>query len=165
VFLTARVQPSDIARYQELGSIGVVRKPFEPTALADTVRQMWSRATAARPAPARRRLRELQHAYRAELPRKLQLIADDAAAVRAGDWDRERLQSLYEHIHRLAGSAAIYGFDRISRAAGDLELWTLAALAHGDLQRRPSDLDELLGALDRAWRASARRPAPSRRRV
>jgi len=42
VFLTARVQPHEIERYRELGSLGVIPKPFEPTALADTIRAIWA---------------------------------------------------------------------------------------------------------------------------
>jgi two-component system OmpR family response regulator len=42
VFLTARVQPQEVERYRELGSIAVIPKPFEPTALADTIRAIWN---------------------------------------------------------------------------------------------------------------------------
>ena len=41
VFLTARVQPQEVARYRELGSLAVIPKPFEPTALAETIRAIW----------------------------------------------------------------------------------------------------------------------------
>jgi CheY-like chemotaxis protein len=42
VFVTAKVQPHETARYRELGSLGVVAKPFDPATLADTLRAMWS---------------------------------------------------------------------------------------------------------------------------
>lgn len=42
VFLTARVQPHEVARYRDLGSLAVIPKPFEPTALADTIRAIWN---------------------------------------------------------------------------------------------------------------------------
>jgi CheY-like chemotaxis protein len=164
VFLTARVQPSDVARYQELGSLGLIRKPFEPMALVDTIGQIWSRFIA-KPGASRRRLKELQRAYQADLPEKIRLISDDAAALRAGAWEPARLRSLYDQIHRLAGSAAVHGFEEISRAAAELELWTLAALASGDLEKRPAELDDLLGALSRACRAGAHRPLPTRGRA
>ena len=41
VFLTARVQPHEVERYRELGSLAVIPKPFEPTALAATIRAIW----------------------------------------------------------------------------------------------------------------------------
>jgi two-component system OmpR family response regulator len=43
VFLTARVQPADVARYNELDSLAVIRKPFEPTALVETIQNIWMR--------------------------------------------------------------------------------------------------------------------------
>ena len=41
VFMTARVQPQEIARYRELGAADVIAKPFDPMTLADTVRSIW----------------------------------------------------------------------------------------------------------------------------
>jgi two-component system, OmpR family, response regulator len=43
IFLTARVQPADVARYKELDSLAVIRKPFEPTALVETIHELWTR--------------------------------------------------------------------------------------------------------------------------
>jgi two-component system OmpR family response regulator len=43
IFLTARVQPNDFARYKELGSLAVIRKPFEPTSLVETIDGIWNR--------------------------------------------------------------------------------------------------------------------------
>lgn len=41
VFMTARVQPSEVRHYLALGVIGVVGKPFDPMTLADDVRRIW----------------------------------------------------------------------------------------------------------------------------
>lgn len=46
VFMTAKVQPHETARYRELGSLAVISKPFDPTTLADTLRAIWSRRQA-----------------------------------------------------------------------------------------------------------------------
>jgi CheY-like chemotaxis protein len=43
VFMTAKVQPHETARYRELGSLGVISKPFDPALLADTLRALWAR--------------------------------------------------------------------------------------------------------------------------
>jgi CheY-like chemotaxis protein len=43
VFMTARAQSHEIARYKALGSLGVITKPFEPATLADALRGMWER--------------------------------------------------------------------------------------------------------------------------
>ena len=41
VFLTARVQPHEVQRYHELGSLAVIPKPFEPSELASRIRAIW----------------------------------------------------------------------------------------------------------------------------
>jgi CheY-like chemotaxis protein len=43
VFMTARAQPHEVARFKRLGSLDVIPKPFDPTTLPDTIRQIWSR--------------------------------------------------------------------------------------------------------------------------
>lgn len=42
VFMTARTQQRDLERYRGSGSLGVISKPFEASALAETVRRLWS---------------------------------------------------------------------------------------------------------------------------
>jgi two-component system OmpR family response regulator len=42
VFMTARVQPTEIAGYRALGAVDVIAKPFDPMRLAETVRGIWS---------------------------------------------------------------------------------------------------------------------------
>lgn len=44
VFMTAKVQPAEIAGYCRIGAIGVVAKPFDPMTLADTLRGLWAAA-------------------------------------------------------------------------------------------------------------------------
>jgi len=41
IFMTARVQTSEVRRYKALGAAGVVAKPFDPMTLADEVQAIW----------------------------------------------------------------------------------------------------------------------------
>ena len=41
VFMTAKIQPHEMAHYRALGSAGVIAKPFDPTTLAQKVRELW----------------------------------------------------------------------------------------------------------------------------
>ena len=41
IFMTAKVQPQEIAALRELGALDVIAKPFDPMTLAQTVRQIW----------------------------------------------------------------------------------------------------------------------------
>ena len=40
-FMTAKVQPQEIAQYKQLGAIEVIPKPFDPMTLSDKVRTIW----------------------------------------------------------------------------------------------------------------------------
>ncbi|MBF0357196.1 MAG: response regulator [Magnetococcales bacterium] len=43
IFMTAKVQPQEIAHYKELGALDVIPKPFDPMSLADAVRESWNK--------------------------------------------------------------------------------------------------------------------------
>ena len=43
IFMTAKVQPQEVARIRALGAIDVVAKPFDPMTLAETIRGIWDR--------------------------------------------------------------------------------------------------------------------------
>ena len=42
IFMTARVQAQEVVLYREMGAVDVIAKPFDPMALAATVREIWS---------------------------------------------------------------------------------------------------------------------------
>jgi hypothetical protein len=98
----------------------------------------------------------LRLSYEAELPDKLGLIAGAVEALRAGGWDKSDLQAFYLLIHKLTGSAAIYGFAGISRAAADLEAWALAALEDGVPEPRRVELLPLVSSLQEAFAAGGK---------
>jgi CheY-like chemotaxis protein len=118
IFMTARVQPREILQYRQLGSLGVIPKPFDPDTLAETIQGMWDRYQQARLKEARREdLAALRKLYAADLPERLRAIEAAANSLRDNGWDGQVAASLYEMAHRLAGSAAIYGFPAVSEAA------------------------------------------------
>lgn len=41
IFVTARVQPSEVEGYLALGAIAVIPKPFDPTTLASRIKDVW----------------------------------------------------------------------------------------------------------------------------
>jgi two-component system, OmpR family, response regulator len=43
VFMTAKVQPHEIAYYKTLGALDVIPKPFDPLTLPTTIRSIWAR--------------------------------------------------------------------------------------------------------------------------
>jgi two-component system OmpR family response regulator len=42
-FMTAKVQPSEIAAFKALGALDVIAKPFNPRTLAGAVKSLWER--------------------------------------------------------------------------------------------------------------------------
>ena len=95
----------------------------------------------------RERLEALRRAYLRDLPAKVRAIGKATASREP--WDREKLESLHHLVHRLTGSAAIYGFSGLSRAASALEAVVYSALAEAASfppERGPS-LADLVAAL------------------
>ncbi|MDO9052358.1 MAG: response regulator [Gallionella sp.] len=41
IFMTAKVQPSEVAGYKALGAIDVIPKPFDPMTLAGQISEIW----------------------------------------------------------------------------------------------------------------------------
>ncbi|WP_110643484.1 response regulator [Salinicola sp. CPA57] len=44
IFMTAKVQPSEIEHYRTIGALDVVIKPFDPMMLAEQLRTIWERS-------------------------------------------------------------------------------------------------------------------------
>ncbi|BFM20013.1 response regulator [Gilvimarinus japonicus] len=44
IFMTAKVQPDEIAEYRALGALDVIPKPFDPLSLAQRINDIWQRA-------------------------------------------------------------------------------------------------------------------------
>jgi len=44
IFMTAKVQPQEVAHYKELGALEVISKPFDPMLLSETIHQIWDQA-------------------------------------------------------------------------------------------------------------------------
>lgn len=43
VFMTAKIQPNEIAEYKMMGVLDVIVKPFDPMTLAKTLRTIWKK--------------------------------------------------------------------------------------------------------------------------
>jgi two-component system OmpR family response regulator len=44
IFMTAKVQPSEIAGYRQIGAVDVIPKPFDPMTLPSQVQAIWERS-------------------------------------------------------------------------------------------------------------------------
>jgi HPt (histidine-containing phosphotransfer) domain-containing protein len=116
-------------------------------------------------------LNVLRERYTRDLPDKARVVEEAVDALERR-WDRDGLDALHHLAHRLAGSAAIYGFAAVSEAASSLELYVNAAL-ESPTPPAPSDMLETLrerttalvrAAVDeqlRSLRPSRKGPSPT----
>ena len=44
IFMTAKVQPYEVAEYKRLGALDVIAKPFDPMQLSATINAIWVRS-------------------------------------------------------------------------------------------------------------------------
>jgi len=42
IFMTAKVQPTEVAEYKALGAVDVIAKPFDPMTLAEQLKTIWN---------------------------------------------------------------------------------------------------------------------------
>lgn len=43
IFMTAKIQPDEIAKYKAMGVLDVITKPFDPMTLAENLNKIWER--------------------------------------------------------------------------------------------------------------------------
>lgn len=43
IFMTAKVQPNEVAEYKALGALDVIAKPFDPMALSEQIKAVWQK--------------------------------------------------------------------------------------------------------------------------
>jgi diguanylate cyclase (GGDEF)-like protein len=124
IFMTAKVQPSEIADYLELGALGVIAKPFEAMTLGADLRKLLSGRDAAVPAGrAIAGLEELHTVFASSLPGRLAALREAFEAVKQGSPGEFPIHApLRRLVHNLAGAAGTFGFERLGRRARELEL-------------------------------------------
>ena len=44
IFMTAKVQPSEVTEYKALGALDVIAKPFDPITLAEQIKNIWQQS-------------------------------------------------------------------------------------------------------------------------
>lgn len=42
IFMTAKIQPKELAEYKAMGVVDIITKPFDPMALADNLKFIWN---------------------------------------------------------------------------------------------------------------------------
>jgi two-component system OmpR family response regulator len=163
VFMTASAEPHEFARYEGLGCLGVIRKPFNPISLPQTLESLWQPE-----APRPRSLppsafEDLRRTYVAELPGRIAALERAAEALAEEGWNKEQMKALHHLTHRLAGSSGLYRMSELSRTAGLLEqiVKRMLASATWPPSSSPMELTTLVKAVRRTARSEARQSQPA----
>lgn len=135
IFLTAKVMPTEVTSFLNLGAIGVIGKPFDPTRLCRDIRALWEqtgRSCAGDDVPDARA--DARHALTEALPAQVATLAE--AFLERMQRDLRRLRQLLERLvagdksapeelrrlaHSIHGSGAMFGFPTISECGGTIE--------------------------------------------
>lgn len=147
IFMTAKVQPGEIAHLKSLGALEVIAKPFDPMRLASQLMEIWSSAPVS-PSSSHTRhdgLEELRKQYAQSFDERWRRLNDAWALSKEGDM--EALQRVRLQAHTMAGSGATIGFPEVSRLASEVE--HLLAL-RGETSKgidNSSELDTLISQL------------------
>jgi diguanylate cyclase (GGDEF)-like protein len=171
MFITAKVQPQEIAQYRELGALDVIHKPFDPMTLAATISAAWERSQANPATGPRERYESLRARYTARVQEKIAQIEEIWRGLAHGAWNDEAAQTLQRMSHNLVGSGATFGLPAISERARALDLLLKAAIERAvppAIEQR-IQIELCIGALKQAYyethtsaSASYRPPAADR---
>jgi len=164
VFMTG-VQIDEIERRHELGCLGVIAKPFDPTGLPARLEELWGRHHSRRAEIHHEEFEELRRVYVGKLPETIASMRAAAAVLAAEGWDRAALESLHLVAHRMAGASGLYRLPALSRSAGALED-IVKRLLSGPTWPPPSssaELQTLVKAVVRTARSETRPTRPSAR--
>lgn len=132
VFMTAKVQPDEIAYFKSLGALDVIAKPFDPLTLAQTIRAIWGLAVAgdgavaaasSEPSAEARfsaRMAALTRQFQHELPERLEQLRAQWEQLDQ-QWSGAAVEALQRSTHNLAGSGATFGYEEITQRARTLD--------------------------------------------
>jgi diguanylate cyclase (GGDEF)-like protein len=123
IFMTAKVQPQEVAEYRASGVLDVIAKPFDPMTLAETILAIWDRHWLATVAAASAAVSDT---FVMGLPHKLSAVVARWDQLQQS-WDADALTVLHRLVHNLYSTSATLGLDKLSAAARGLEP-ALAAL-------------------------------------
>jgi CheY-like chemotaxis protein len=153
VFMTARAQTREIELFRSLGAAGVIPKPFDPMALAASVRSYVP--------PATDRLDALRTIFLRRLDSDAAALAKHRSVPEGDLVSSAALDRIREIAHGLAGAGGIFGFAEIGDAAAALEEAIIVELnGSGSVRAITRELDHLLACVE-TNRTPGNTPSPS----
>jgi two-component system OmpR family response regulator len=147
VFMTARVQESEVRAYLRLGVTAVIPKPFDPMKLPGELGMIWNAFNEVREAvvvenDVAERMMELRVRYVAALSDHIARLEEWRTRLARGELLVPERTELKGTAHRLAGTGKTYGFADVSEAARLID----DRLTH-DIEAPDAELSALVGLL------------------
>lgn len=129
IFMTAKVQPSELASYLDLGALGVIAKPFDAMTLAAQIRGLFEQRRATSTGERKRvRLNEFRQAFARSLPDRVTQLGVALDELRnAPPGVLPASGPLRRIAHSLVGAAGTFGYNRLGEQAHKLEADLLSA--------------------------------------
>jgi CheY-like chemotaxis protein len=123
VFMTARTQKHEQKAYITLGAIGVITKPFNPLLLCESINRLWEQANVLphQPASLKEELKEISLLFQKNLLKFLPLYKQLHHHLEHGELKDPIVSDVYYEIHKVAGSASLFGFIALGKSAERLE--------------------------------------------
>lgn len=151
VFLTGREDAALMDKLRAVGAAAVLAKPFDARNIANDILQAVRGRAAARSDP---RLTAVAAHFRASLSDTSVDIARDWDAL-AAQWQAETAERLFTRLHRLAGSAGLFGLNALGDAArtAEADLQALIQMQADGAEQGGAGLDAVADSLARLRRA------------
>jgi CheY-like chemotaxis protein len=155
IFMTAKALPPEIAKFLQLGAIGVIVKPFDPVRLYDDLCALWTaqvpanrRSTATIAATESRGRIEEDSLTASFLQRARSDVTNLAKLIPlAQNGDQSVFKEIERVAHSIHGAGAMFGFPDVSDAGGAIAR-TVEGLMEGNAVRglacEPAELLHLL---------------------
>jgi CheY-like chemotaxis protein len=121
VFMTARTQAREVARFRALGAAGVIAKPFDPMTLAAALRGYVQ--------PLRDPLAHLRAEFLIRIKTDATALSEGRCVLEKGHRTPGTLERIRHIAHALSGASGIYGFAELGDDAARLEDAVVTELA------------------------------------
>ena len=103
----------------EAGCDQYVIKPFDTPHLLTLIQQVIDQSRSL--GMSKQRREELDKRFKASLSEKVKLLDHAWITARSEQWSQEGISKLRHFIHNLAGSAGLYGYDKLSDTAKQID--------------------------------------------
>ena len=124
IFITARGQATNVNELMQAGALGVIQKPFDPMTLATRIRDMWNQHQASQQQSQQifdNHIEQLRQLYVEQLPTLSEQLGEAWSGLQAGTGTSLINSAFHQLVHKLAGSAGMYGLHEVSQTAQQLE--------------------------------------------